>query len=185
MPTITKNVGVNTKLESTISGNTLKSNIQNGDINKEETENWNLDENIQKETAVFHTIHVNGDFTFNSGLGQHGGQADQSPKTKNVLSEAHALTMLFAFIGLAIFAIAIGFAISCCRRRRKKVKKEINQKIELHKEITKSQRELHLLEELNALKLKIENSRIETVMSSKNDDAQDISFSTSSDISEI
>ena len=185
MPTITKNVGVNTKLNSQIEGNTLNSNLQNGDINREETENLNLDENVQKETTVFRHIHVNGDFTFNSGLGQHGGQAEQSPKTENLISEAHAITMLFALIGLAIFAIAIGFAVSCCRRRKRKVKKEINQKIELHKEITKSQRELHLLEEFTSLKKKIENSRIETVLSKKNDDAQDISFSSSSEISEI
>ena len=185
MPTITKNVGVNTKLNSQIEGNTLNSNLQNGDINREETENLNLDENVQKETTVFRHIHVNGDFTFNSGLGQHGGQAEQSPKTENLISEAHAITMLFALIGLAIFAIAIGFAVSCCRRRKRKVKKEINQKIELHKEITKSQRELQLIEEFNSLKRKIENSRIETVLSKKNDDAQDISFSSSSEISEI
>ena len=93
--------------------------------------------------------------------------------------------MLFALIGLAIFAIAIGFAVSCCRRRKRKVKKEINHKIELHKEITKSQRELQLIEEFNSLKRKIENSRIETVLSKKNDNAQDISFSSSSEISEI
>ena len=185
MPTITKNVGVNTKLNSQIEGNTLNSNLQNGDINREETENLNLDENVQKETTVFRHIHVNGDFTFNSGLGQHGGQAEQSPKTENLISEAHAITMLFALIGLAIFAIAIGFAVSCCRRRKRKVKKEINQKIELHKEITKSQRELRLLEEFNSLKKTIENSRIETVLSKKNDEAQDISFSSSSEISEI
>ena len=185
MPTITKNVGVNTKINSSIDGNTLNSNLQNGDINREETENLNLEEDIQKETAVFHTIHVNGDFTFNSGLGQHGGQANQSPKTKNFLSEAHALTMLFALIGLAIFAVAIGFAVFCCKRKRKKDKKETSQKIELHKEITKSQRELHLIEELNTLKRKIENSRFESVIPSKIDDAQDIAFSSSSDISEI
>ena len=185
MPTITKNVGVNTKLNSQIEGNTLNSNLQNGDINREETENLNLDENVQKETTVFRHIHVNGDFTFNSGLGQHGGQAEQSPKTENLISEAHAITLLFALIGLAIFAIAIGFAVSCCRRRKRKVKKEINHKIELHKEITKSQRELQLIEEFNSLKRKIENSRIETVLSKKNDNAQDISFSSSSEISEI
>ena len=176
--------GVNTKVETEFDHNNLESNIQNGDINEQKTNNLNVDETIQKETSVFHTINVSGDFTFNSGLGQHGGSAVQTPKTKNFLSEAHAITILFTLIGLAVLAIAIGIGISCCKRRKRKEKKTMLQKIELHREISRSQRELNLIKEIQALKTQIGNSKMDSVIVN-GDNKEEIQFSSSSDISEI
>ena len=142
--------GVNTNLSNRVDHNELESNIQNGDTNSQITENINTDENIQKSTIVVHN--VEGDLHFHLGQGQNGGSALQNPKSNSYLTTAHALTILFALIGLAVVAIAIGIAVSCCLKNKKRKKKIEADKILKHKEISQSQRELNILQEIQILK---------------------------------
>ena len=67
------NKGINSHLESNVVGNTLSSNIQNGDTNEETVENINLDETVQKETMVFRYIDVN-----------NGEYANESTRKKSI-----------------------------------------------------------------------------------------------------
>ena len=148
--------GINTNLSNRLDHNTLTSNIQNGDNNYEKTENVNNDENIQQQTTVIHDVH--GVVHIHTGQGFTGGSAMQNPKSNNYLTTDHALTILFALIGLSVVAIAIGIGVSCCLQKKKKNKKRITARIQRHKEISQSQREIHLLKEIETLKKSIANN---------------------------
>ena len=52
------NKGLNNHIESEINGNTLTSNIQNGDQNEEIVENVNVDKTLQEEKMNFELIHI-------------------------------------------------------------------------------------------------------------------------------
>ena len=182
--------GINTNLSNRLDHNDLTSNIQNGDINSERTENINTDENIQKSSTMIHN--VEGDVHFHIGQGLNGGSAMQDPKSNNYLTTDHALSILFALIGLACVAIAIGIAVSCCLKNKKRKKKTEADKIQQHKEISQSQRELHILQEIQTLKTNM--LKAEGQKDSREDKIEDIRrapdgfaeiYPSLSDVSEI
>ena len=155
------NKGVNTNFSNRFDHIQLKSNIQVGDNISEHTENTNVDENIEKQITVIHEVH--GEVHVHSNQGQLGGSASQTPHTKNYVSTEHAITILFALLGLAVILIAIGIAVSCVMNKRRRRKQTDADRISRHKEISQSNRELHLLNEIKELRSKIElNERIQT-----------------------
>ena len=180
--------GINAKMDNRLDHNTLNSNVQVGDNNNEETENVNLVDNEEKEaTYINGDIHIHeGGFHMNPRQRQIGGSADQNPNTKNALTTDHALNMLFAFIGLAIFAVGIGIAISCISKKKRKRKRSIRERIQNH-------REKLLMREIKHLKSRIDNEQQcsppaynpNFFENSKNDIALPMNFSSSSDISAL
>lgn len=148
------NKGINTKLSNRFDHIKLSSNMQIGDNNNENTENTNIDENIEKQITIIHDVH--GNVHVHSNQGQLGGSASQRPNTKNYISTEHAVTVLFALLGLAVISIAIGIAVSCVSKQRRRRKKNNDDRISRHQEITQSNRELNLLNEITELRSRLE-----------------------------
>ena len=148
------NKGINTNLSNRFDHIKLSSNMQIGDNNNENTENTNIDENIEKQITIIHDVH--GNVHVHSNQGQLGGSASQRPNTKNYISTEHAVTVLFALLGLAVISIAIGIAVSCVSKQRRRRKKNNDDRISRHQEITQSNRELNLLNEITELRSRLE-----------------------------
>lgn len=148
------NKGINTNLSNRFDHIKLSSNMQIGDNNNENTENTNIDENIEKQITIIHDVH--GNVHVHSNQGQLGGSASQRPNTKNFISTEHAVTILFALLGLAVISIAIGIAVSCVSKKRRRRKKTDADRISRHQEISQSNRELNLINEINDLRSRLE-----------------------------
>ena len=178
--------GINAQMNNRLDHNTLNSNVQIGDNNYEETKNTNIDDNEQTETTVINGgIHIHeGDFHLNPKQGQIGGSAEQQPKTKNYLSTDHAMNLLFGLIGLAIFAIGLGIAISCIKRKKQKRSRSIKQRILKH-------REMILMNQIQDLKRKLEQEprlppyNPQFMKNSRNDIAIPMNYSYCSQISDF
>jgi len=181
------NKGINTKMENRLDHNTLNSNVQIGDNNNEETENMNIDDNEQIESTVINGgIHIHeGGFHLNPKQGQAAGSAQQYPSTKNALTTDHALNMLFGLIGLAVFAIGIGIAVSCVKGRNKKRSRGIQRRIENH-------RQKILMKEIKNLRTQIQTGHKfqqppfnPSFENAKNDYELPVNFCSFSHISEV
>ena len=124
----------------------FKMNIQNGDTNTEAISNTNINENVQEQKFNFHN---SGSQTIIVNPKQDGhSDGNQSPKATFEISTAHAFTLLFGCIGLAVICFAFCIGASCLRRSKKtKKKKKESQMI-----ISRTKREDRIIEMISSLK---------------------------------
>ena len=183
--------GINAKMENRVDHNTLNSNVQIGDNNNEETENYNIADNEEKDTTIINGgIHIHeGGFQINQKLDELGGSAHQNPDTKNVLTTDHALQMLFGLIGVAVVVLAIGISISCIMKNQKRKNRKMKARIQKNTENM-------LMKELSDLKEKFQAERFAQnqrrshknstkINHSKDDTVFTLNYTSCSNISEI